>query len=1073
MLGYGGNGSVAAKYDTMLAGNCRVGVGGQPVSGQYPGESSSATVNSLFARQGGRQVKCWRTFALRFVVFCSSYGVVFGEDPASNEADHLSNRQEAIEDLTGWKGVALLSDRTGDRPATDQSPTGKLSTDNVCTFRYGTSADWRSWDGFAFDIFVPGADTCRIEVKVAFDWSAHLQLDRSEFILFPLNAKATVSVRGQGWHQVHIPFTQFDSVRDQPGMWQYVREIRVAGEAAGSSDEPVLMIRQPRLTHAQPIGLTCKRRGLAIDPGQTAEYQLSLVSHSDQAQWVRLAVDRVDGAPAKVKLSTEAVMLQPKATVEFSVQIQLDDDLAIGGEETIDMVAVADGQGDRAARLALTTVRRRAHPYILLTEDGWQRVRQKVERLPWAKQALQKTVEVADRWDVPPPGDGGRTVFSNWGSVMPLTQVSVAWKLTGDPAYRDKIIEMLRRLADPEKGYLATSKSVSSGGIGVHEGMAFSAFCIAYDAVYEEPEISAAEHEQLRAVLEHYLDQTEDFLLGKLVYNYSTCANAGGILAALVLQDMTRLDTQLYGPGGFAFQIAHGVMDDGWHMEGATNYHVLIMRYYALAVAACDNWGLDLYDARFAVPPNRLIEQGSAFQGYLGMSFEKWGPTGRNYRSFRDMLDGMIPLMDHQAVVIANNDSRRHLAGDVFEQAYARWRDPAHAWVIRKTGRGGYTSEDDGGRTEWRSLLYGLDDVPDVPDPRAKSTLAANLGVAVLRSQTPGREPGNQIMAALKWGTHGGWHGHFDRTGLLALQRYGKDFYMPIAGFDGYYRDQYKMWDQASASHNMVVVDEGLQEPVESQLLLFQGGKLAQAAAVQTEARWSPVPDWMKFFPPKFGDDLYETGIHFDPTFRPVLQRRVMVVTDDFIVLSDFLSSDRTHVYDWLLHPVGLRNLEAVSKTLLRHEDAASTEPVSSYKYMTDCDWYQIEGPMLARFEDEGIHLDVHTVWPPKADVMIGTVPQVRSKPKSKDEMRRTLLVRVEGKTAHFLTVLEPYKDRHMIRGAKAAGPDRVTVKLTDGRVQQIAIRGLEGNGSQLSVEVREVSADGTLREETLSGVVQ
>ena len=65
-------------------------------------------------------------------------------------------------------------------------------------------------------------------------------------------------------------------------------------------------------------------------------------------------------------------------------------------------------------------------------------------------------------------------------------------------------------------------------------------------------------------------------------------------------------------------------------------------------------------------------------------------------------------------------------------------------------------------------------------------------------------------MAALKWGTHGGWHGHFDRISLLALQRYGKDFYGPRTDhfWFGYGSDHYKMWGQASASHNMVIVDQ-------------------------------------------------------------------------------------------------------------------------------------------------------------------------------------------------------------------------------------------------------------------------
>ena len=62
-----------------------------------------------------------------------------------------------------------------------------------------------------------------------------------------------------------------------------------------------------------------------------------------------------------------------------------------------------------------------------------------------------------------------------------------------------------------------------------------------------------------------------------MIYNYSAGANAGGILAALMLQDMSQLNHQLYGPGGFAYQISNGIMGDGWYQEGATNYNILVL----------------------------------------------------------------------------------------------------------------------------------------------------------------------------------------------------------------------------------------------------------------------------------------------------------------------------------------------------------------------------------------------------------------------------------------------------------------------------------------------------------------
>ena len=313
----------------------------------------------------------------------------------------------------------------------------------------------------------------------------------------------------------------------------------------------------------------------------------------------------------------------------------------------------------------------------------------------------------------------------------------------------------------------------------------------------------------------------------------------------------------------------------------------------------------------------------------------------------------------------------------------------------------------------------------------------------------------------MKWGTHGGWHGHFDRVSLLALERYGQTFYSPLAGFDGYMRDQYKMWDQASASHNMVVVDQLMQEPVEAELLLFENHQELQACVVQTRARWCQAPDWMKFYPPKYGPNLYDTGVAFDPDFQSVLQRRLLAVTDDYVVMADLLDAPQQHTYDWLMHPRGFRKLVAKEKEVLRHEDQAASERVSSYRFMTDCDWYRVVAPMLTRWVDGPLRTDIRLLWPREAEVMVGHRPHARESAPDQADHRRVLLARATGRQARFLAIIEPYREESVIRAAAAVDANRVRVEMTDGRVQELLLTGFDGGGRQLRVTLTKTDSVG------------
>src|SRR5690606_22976362 len=101
------------------------------------------------------------------------------------------------------------------------------------------------------------------------------------------------------------------------------------------------------------------------------------------------------------------------------------------------------------------------------------------------------------------------------------------------------------------------------------------------------------------------------------------------------------------------------------------------------------------------------------------------------------------------------------------------------------------------------------------------------------RSQTPNRPQREQIQAVLRYGSHGYAHGHFDRTGLLSIMRYGRSFFNPQHVWWGYLHFMYKFYVQNSMSKNIVVVDNKMQFPADSRKTLFHSGEMVQVSAVE------------------------------------------------------------------------------------------------------------------------------------------------------------------------------------------------------------------------------------------------
>ncbi len=794
---------------------------------------------------------------------------------------------------------------------------------------------------------------------------------------------------------------------------------------------------------------TLSKPGFAND---TIWYDFEVSNLSSYTQHFVLGIDKKRELACATFLSDSTVDLQAGKKYQGKLAIVVSDRIPAGGYENCNLQAKTV-EGRVMSNLEFTTVHSKQHPFLLVTNDLFSEVKEKIKNYDWAARNYNSMLAEMDDFQFPEQKIITKPRPTKvWSSLNYVAsdgekafKLAIAYKLSGEQKYYTKFIDFIHQLTDKEKGYLSVGAATT--GVMVHEGNFFLHLAAACDIVYDQ--LTPEDRDHIVAIFRHYLKQNREDMNSLGIMNHQASANAGAILVAIYLQDIAEVNHLTYADGGMADQIGKGVMDDGWWFESTANYCYLVTQRYCLVAQAFENYGWDLYHKRFPAK-YKSKDFDNCKEGFTGMKFDIWGPAGKNTRGVEDMVSPYIPFMDEQAVVVSSNDSRATAPDPFYELAYRQYRHQELAWVLSKTKR-----------SSWIALMYGVKELPEVADPRTQSNFAPNVGITVLRSQKQGREKEEQINAYFKYGTHGGWHGQYDRTGMLALNRYGYRFFGTEMVWFGYGQPGYKECVQTSASHNMIMVDEMQQEAVPSEQTLFFAGDRMQVSVTETHARWRKIPSFnIEKFPP--WDDKT-----FDPAFKPVLQRRLSIVTDDYLVLADYVNAPQYHTYDWLLHPVGLKNFNGLQKygSVL---DTVNTDPDSPYKYFTRGQWYKMKKGAKVAFEDEGVNLDVYTLWPKKADVLIANYPVGGKQHEIKNNPdRRTIAIRTKEDQMVYLHVLEPYKGVSAILKIESKSPDSLKVYLRDGRVQTIFMSNLQGDSHAINVKLTEEFNHTVTSEET------
>jgi hypothetical protein len=245
------------------------------------------------------------------------------------------------------------------------------------------------------------------------------------------------------------------------------------------------------------------------------------------------------------------------------------------------------------------------------------------------------------------------------------------------------------------------------------------------------------------------------------IHNIQCRQNSAIGLVGYLLGDRQLIAKAIDDPEmGFRQQIEKGVRGDGMWLEGSSGYHFFTVQGLWPLAEAARNCGLNLYDAKF-----------------------------------RGMFDGPLRLAMPNLVLPNFNDSGTvALRGeaDLYELAFARYHNPAYVPLL-------LSGSERHGRL---ALLFGAPRLP-APDPLTSSASrnSESSGYAILQR---GRGV-DATWLCLKYGPHGGGHGHPDKNSFILYAR-GK-ILATDAGTHAYGSSLHRDWDKTTLAHNTLIVD--------------------------------------------------------------------------------------------------------------------------------------------------------------------------------------------------------------------------------------------------------------------------
>lgn len=985
-------------------------------------------------------------------------------------------------------------------------------------------------EGICLEVTLLKEGTAELEIALC-----PLAIARPEF--FPA-ATARVRVMGLGRHHLKIPFGQFDFRQMVRAFLNYMDSICVR-----------LSFGVPVMLHKMGAGIMgdfcvrAKHPAAAVTAGEWAEYQVIIANDSDRKRLVNVTQCKYGKECLPVEYEPY-VLLGAKERKEYVIKVFMTGDIPAGGLEKSQFLFVPDGDGAKARKLMFLTVGKRKHPYLTLSQNKWQERRGAIMVNPQLYRAFdEKYGRLAREWEVPAASEREEYVYPAYIQNA-LFASAVAFQVIGGEAYREKVLLFFAGLTDEKKGYLATKKSyfefIETAGEyargdfkvrcaqdagWVQEAEFFNRVALCYDLLFES--FSAEEHRKIKACLQNYMEFAAWRLTDGDGNNFQIAESAAGLLCAMVLQEQNMVERFLYGYNGIFDLLSAVLLDDGMYFEEASGYVRLAGELFFDIANAAENYGVSVKDVKIPASFDRNIlhapwamreswaEDGKPF---LGMSFSRFEEFRAPAKCMKDYFDTTAKLLDAHGRMFAVNDSNEQDFTGLYQRAYYLYGEEHYRTIGEQAKMPEVLFVREGQVMEGAQAVQEGQAVQGAQAAQegqaVQGAQAAQKGQAVqerrLAEKTGsvhsacGRMPSLLLpgagfgilrevdaQAVLKFGVHGGYHGHFDRLSLASFFHGGKTFHNNEYAWYGYGSFLFKMWVQTSLAHNMVVVDGRMQKPSPCRCIFYEPeGKVFcgencttmqdtfRAVCAETTTEWIDPPyGGQTPYPFSFPEEKCakegrlilmpdtprkqgEIGEYSEPIF----QRRLLILFHGYCIVWDYLAGQQEHRYDCLYHPMGRFDNEDgfIFTTTRRFVE----NPFGAGQFITNCHTVKVQGAVCLRFHDAPARVNPNDImdftpentvwraWPASGAVTVARYPQ-RSDHFTEEEfketanflqkpLKKTVSFTVKGKTAEFITILEAGEKTGKVKSVCCKDFSSLLITENTGEEWEISVTGME-----------------------------
>lgn len=352
-----------------------------------------------------------------------------------------------------------------------------------------------------------------------------------------------------------------------------------------------------------------------------------------------------------------------------------------------------------------------------------------------------------------------------------------------------------------------------------------------------------------------------------------------------------------------------------------------------------------------------------------------------------------------------------------------------------------------------------------------------------------------KAQAVLKFGGHGGYHGHYDRLSLASYMNLRDDttFHNNEYAWFGYGSFLFKMWVQTSMAHNMTVVDGRMQKPSQCECVYYEENQTFRAVCAQTVTEWIEPPyggqtPYPYVFPeekcavegrmilqpdkPRKQGDIGEYS-------EPVFQRRLLVLFHGYCIVWDYLEGQQEHRYDCLYHPSGKidrKNWEECGFQNAEEYACFSEDAFGSGQFIQNCYTVPVEGTVCLRFHEGQLRVNdndimdhmpessVWRAWPQSGDVTVGRYPHREDTFTEESRraasgyldkpLKKTVSFTVRGRQACFATLIEGGRTAERVQAVCCGDFQFLTVTEHDGKAWSFSVTGMTDRGAAVSVTV-------------------